>query len=270
VGLSFSTNRISSTNIDGNGGVDASFMDIYIDKMGQTFWAPDNVFGDGYLNYLFNFIDGGSRRADRSNTNWQVQIGAGMRSPDGALLRHGVSNRPVGPIEDPFGLMPSPLTLLSAGGTDPEATIIAQANAPTDWAIEPDVDREAGVALNGRPTTLVTIRRSGRLIVLPLPDLGPYAERLAWLVGEFRAAGEIAPDFLVRIEHAVDFQNQLRDSFPLLTDWQVISIPFVVPRHATPTAFQLRLTSLKARDGANQFLLGRWLVAVGRSPPRLG
>jgi hypothetical protein len=268
-GLSFSTNRVSSTSIDGRGGVDASFMDIHIANMGQTFWAPDNVVGDGYLNYLFRFVDRGARVADRSNTNWQVQLGAGLRGPEGALLRDGVSNGPVGPIEDPFGLVQGPLTLLAAGVVDPEARTIAEANSPADWTIEADVAKEAGPALVGRPTTLASIRRAGSLIVLPLPDLGPYVDRMAWLVGEFRAVGAVAPDFLVRIENAVDFRTQLRDTFPLRAEWQAISVPFFIPRHPQLAAFQLRLTSLQARADANQFLLGRWVVAVGRSPPRL-
>lgn len=262
-GIAFHTNRFSSANIAGSGGTGASLMEIRIQALGRVHWASDNVIDGGRYQYLFYHRDAGSRHSDRSNTNWEVRIGQGMRLDDGAAVAKAVSNRPIGPIDDPFGIVPSPTTMLPS--PDPTAVSVMDTRSGPRWIVEAGVERSMAPArVEAAGATLLVWKRPGALAGIPLPDLSSFSDRLAWVVGVVKAQSAGAP-LTVSVENTNDFSVALLVDLPISLDWMPVAIPFIVPRLSDPLAYQLRLTST-AKAASAGFIVDHFHVTVGRNP----
>lgn len=266
LGLTFRSNRLSTISPEGEG-PGSSFMKICVEKVGQLSWAGDNVV-EGPFDYLFEFSDPELRVADRVNTNWDVNLGAGMNGHDGVFLKYGIANAPIGLIQDPNGIWPSPTTSLPIA--DPFAVTIAQAVDASDWLTEADVDASTMTDPGGAPIgVLTTVDTPGRRIVLDLPDVEDHAGGIGWVVGTYTAGPAAAERLQIRVERSDHSQAQLIHNHPVRAGWTTVCASFVIPEPKTATALQLRITAPDAEPGANQFVLGKWKVAVGRSAPEL-
>lgn len=266
LGLSFHANRFSSANIDNSGGTGASLMRITIEKLGRIHWAGDNFIDSGNYRYLFHHDDQGQRRSDRSNTNWEVRVGSGLRGDVGVAVLQGISNRPVGPIDDPFGLVPGPTTLLPQ--RDPNAKLLVDTQSGAKWLLEEGIERQPEIEQIGDKSGSVFIWRRSAAIGLALPDMTAFADCLAWIVATIKGDTGTSGDMAIRftIANVQDWTMAQRTIIRASKRPLTVTTPFIVPRHSNPNAYQLRLEVDDVASRGRLLTVERAQIVVGRHP----
>ena len=128
-GLIFAENRISSLNAP-----NAPFIRSYVREVRECTWAASNKFDGGQYTYLVEFM--GQRSPRYTNQNWDVTITpAGSAGTKKFPFSLGVSNHPIGDVQDPAVLAGTlPLVLPCAPvQADHGYELYKDLRLPSDW-----------------------------------------------------------------------------------------------------------------------------------------
>lgn len=251
-------------------GIPASLIDNYLDKLTRLYWDAANKMEGGVLDHLVRHLDGGARVTSNANTNSFFDFGPGMiQFGYGSPFRKGVSNRPMGFVNDPLGMDSSRYKLLPS--PDPGEVPLAYVPPTLNWGAEAGISTAAVADRLGNNNAInVTWDVAGRYIYTSLPDITLVVGLMGWIAIDHWYLDNPAARIRVLLQNSVTLATAFDQSYTPDAVKLPIIAPFYLPGGTNLSDWQLRVTAPVIGAGANKAVLGEVRVVAAQHAPTLG
>lgn len=262
IGVTFEENRIVAAQLGGTEGPDASFANIWCEKVDRIVFKNNDISGGRY-NYLFQHMD--TRRASKDNTNWEISLFSAVNMASPFLL--SVSNEPVGLFDDSNGLIPGPYSSLPI--SDPGAASIGTVSLYTTWTTEAGVTAAASTdRLGGSTAGVFTVPDATHGVSLTYGSITAHAGKTVWAsIDVGTSASNPVTELLIEIDvsDGVTVVSSVFQTVPVpASGFDPVVISFPLPSNATAISIIVRASGYAA--GHNKIKLGNARFSSGRTP----
>lgn len=230
------------------GAVSVAFMQSYINEFRSLIFR-DNINEGGSYTYLCQFM--GAWTASYTNTRWDVDLGPSDPEAGAPLFALGVSNFPVGAVQDRQGYLQTGAGVLfseTSLGDDAGFLLLGQA-AGSDivlvGATKTSVTDKRGASTTATTGAEVTLTANGLSSLAVVIMSAGTANTLSWVEVDLqRGAANSLPNIYIQVSNTGDGNIALViPAVVLPTSWTTLRIPFILPASAAPTDWQLQFYS---------------------------